>query len=60
MICTALAVAFFVYPTVFALNMAMVRPQLVPAAPMRESKDVSCNLARTRHSQPKSRTPLFV
>ena len=41
MICTALAVAFLVYPTVLALSEAIVRPQPVPAAPMSESNWVS-------------------
>jgi hypothetical protein len=41
MICTALAVAFLVYPTVLALSEAIVRPQPVPAAPMSESKAIS-------------------
>lgn len=38
MIWTAFAVAFFVYPTVFALREAIVRPHPVPAAPIRETE----------------------
>jgi len=39
MICTALAVAFFVYPTVLALRDAIVSPHPVPAAPIKESRE---------------------
>ena len=64
MICTALDVAFLVYPTVLALMDAIVRPQPVPAAPMRESsrrETVSeCPYSRAlrrNSSQPKRSRP---